>query len=557
MKEEALSYSHYFETLSGLKNPRNEHIIRDPKTVEELWKAGASLDDLLKLFRLASDQRYEKFFAGSVVTFTTHGGYTTEDLLRVASLKDTDGNDILHSSNDFWDFMKIRGKIEDAEAIAELKDSEGKTVYRYEPDSMGDFDGFGTISNALEVGATADRIQELIDIRNDEGISVFRTPRDINRFLEHGGNLVCAKALLALRDHNGKQIFEEFSIGLFQEVRGTTEYATQLTTLKDTEGQTVFSDGKDVYHYLVKEKRWRNGKWHFIYRSIEEAEQFVALKDAQGKTVIRDGKDIVGILKAGGTLEKIRAYITITGSDGQTHFRGDEIAILQKHEVPAEYARKLAKRGLNAVTIIYYYHIEFNENQTNFIGSGKPKALILYPASDPVFLVEHAYRDEATFKLLNKFMTAYDVKIRVISSVTEMLGELDKAPDVNLLWLGGHGTGTSICFGENNPKYGITIEDDQALLTPNDTEIGEHIKKLSKLRVILLDSCYAGKGAKNEVNMVNFMASQAPGRLVLGPTGIANAHLIKINRLYPLEMQFQSSGTYKDCTHRRKLRPPV
>src|SRR3989338_6728925 len=118
----------YYNTLTALRNSRGMSIIQRRETAEKLWNLDADLEGLVLLFSYRSSQGYEKFFADATVNFMEHGGYTLSDFQRVADLKDHVGNDILDSSNDFYKFMKIKGRIEDTEAVAKIRDSEGKTI---------------------------------------------------------------------------------------------------------------------------------------------------------------------------------------------------------------------------------------------------------------------------------------------------------------------------------------------------------------------------------------------------------------------------------------------
>lgn len=547
LNHEQISEGVYSAVLQGLRNPRGDRICRPPQ-IEELWKTGANLDELVRLFQYEDDQGNEKFFADATVLFMQEGGYSTRDLLDLAELTDHAGQPILNSSVQIYDFMTVHGKVEDAKVLARVRDSEGLEIYRANDEGVGGSIGFDGIADAIKIGTTAQSIQELVNIRNDAGVSVFRTPRDIHRFLESKGELVYANALLDLRDHKGKQIFNEFSIGLFKEAKGVIEYAQDIVDLQDSEGQTVFSNGEDIVDFFRIYGQGRDA-----HRTIDIALEMISYSDQQGKTIFRDGRDIVDALRAtDDNISQIQPYLSITDTQGNTCFNGEETAVLLQHKVPVEYATKLAQQGLNGSTIMYYYRVGFGEDQTDFANSGKPKALLLYPTDDPEFFIMQAFRDDETFAMLRNIATTYDVKIRAISSVDEMLGEIDRAQDTYYLVLGGHGSPTSIQFGKNNSKYYTPAERNSVNLTPENTQLREHLDQLSSLEYILLDSCLTGEGGTEARNMVNFIADCAPGRLVTGPTEVTNARLIEMRQLYPPDVRLKAIHSHKDCTYSRR-----
>jgi len=550
LNHEHASEGVYSAVLQGLRNPRGDRICRPPQ-IADFYKAGANIDELVRLFQYEDNQGNEKFFADATVLFMQEGEYSTRDLLDLAELTDHEGQPILNSSVQIYDFMDAHGKVEDAKALARVRDSEGLAIYRANDKGVGGSIGFDGIADAIKIGKTAQAIQELVDIRNDTGVSVFRTPRDIHRFLGSKGELRYANALLALRDHKGKQIFNEFSIGLFKEAKGTIKYAQEIADLRDSEGQTIFSNGDDIVDFFRKYVRGRDA-----HRTIDTALEMISYSDQQGKTIFRDGRDIVDALRAtDDNIDKIQPYLSITDAQGNTCFNGEEIAILLQHKVPVEYATKLAQQGLNGATIMYYYRAGFGENQTNFANSGEPKALILYPTDDPEYITTQAFRDDETFAMLKNIAMAYDVKIRAISSVDEMFEEIDQAQDTYYLVLGGHGLPTSIQFGKKNSKYYAPVGGNSVSLTPENTQLKEHLDQLPLLEYILLDSCLTGEGGADMENMVNFIADCAPGRLVTGPTEVTNSRLIEMRQLYPPEVHLKAIHSHKDCTysHRAKI----
>lgn len=537
----------YISQITSLRNPQGDHIC-SREQVQTLLNLGADPESLLKLFRYEDDQGTEKFFADSVAFFIRDGRYSVRDLLGVGALVDHLGNPILRSSNEFWDFAKIEGSIGSAQAIGQIYDSEGFTVYRH--DRLIGFNGFESITYVLKHGGTPEAIQQLVDLRNDDDISVFRTPRDINRFIESEGTLKYAQAMLDLRDHEHRHIFNEFTIALFKEYSGRIAYAQRLAALHDTEGQVIFSNGEDIVNFLDKERSWSRKKK--VQRPIEIAEKVIGITDNEGKTVFRDGSNVVSVLRAtDDNIDDIYPFVQITDSKENTYFNGEEIALLMEHKVPVEYASALAKQGLNPATIMYYFKMELSEDQTDFSDSGKPKSLIIYPTDDSEDILGQAFRDEDTFTMLKKLAGTYDVKLRAVSSVEEMIKEIDEIDDAHFLIFAGHGTPRSITYGKPSSKYGRNTGSHK--FTTDHIQIKDHLARLCSLEYIWSDSCLTGQGGEEAENMVNFLAECAPGVMVAGPTAVTNARLTEIGDTYPPNLRFKEIYSYKDCTYTHKV----
>lgn len=546
METERPSYQEFYATLTSLRNPRGYKIIWRQDDVDELWKMGAPLDDLQRLFKFTDDQGNEKFFASTVWLLANRKGYTTSDFFRINALKDSKGREMLVSSNELFHLLEIEEKVTDEIVeISGIQDSEGRTIFRHDRDIMGQFDGVDSIIDAIKCGLNSTQIKEITSLVDKKGKTVFKTPRDIIRFLESKGTVKYAKDVLLFTDHKGHQIFNEFTIGLLKEYGTTVDDIKEIISIKDTEGQTVFSGGEEVVDFF----RDSDSKG----RNLMLLNNLMSLRDSSNRSVFRDGRDILTVLRTKKGVELAKKFLQIKSSDGKTYFRGDEISMLLKYKIPVEYATKMAKVGLNALTTMYYFRIGLNEKQTEFNSSDKPKALMLYPSSDPRgMLDDYAFRDDESIDIIKKVEKGYNLKLRVISSVDEMFAEIEKSGEVELLWIGGHGSGTSITFGEDNLKYGIKLDKHQMALTVDTKEVGKRLKKLRKLKTILLDSCFAGKGGFSEKNMVNFISDLAPGVLVIGPKKPTNARKTEILKLNPLDVSFRATYSGEECTHKAR-----
>ena len=175
-------YEFFAGRLNELVDPKGHPIIEKEETLEKLWTQKANLEDLVTLFSYGHEHGCERFFARSVAHFLENG-YTSQDLVKLAELKDNKDEPILDHSNDLWDFVQIKGDIEEAFAVADVRDSEGETVFR-RGIYAGHQGGFEGITDLLKAGGNAQKVQELVDISGADKKSVFRTPRDIIRSLE-------------------------------------------------------------------------------------------------------------------------------------------------------------------------------------------------------------------------------------------------------------------------------------------------------------------------------------------------------------------------------------
>jgi hypothetical protein len=530
-----MDYNIFAHRLCELVDPKGYFIIEREETLQKLWSERANLDDLVTLFSYGHEQGCGRFFAEAVAYFLENG-YTTQDLVRVAALTDYRGKPILDHSNDFWDFVPINGDIEEAIAVAAIRDSEGKTVFRNER-SVG-YGGFEGITDLFKVGGSVEKVQELVDIIGDDGKSVFRTPRDIIRFIENKGTKTYSNELVNLKDHGGKQIFNEFDIGLYRKYNGTISQANELTSLRSTLGQTVFSKGKNVVDF-------HDGKY-----GVNAAQEFISLLDSEGNTIFRDGGDLVSFLRAGGTIDEAKDYVDIVDDECNTYFNGYEIALLRKNQISAKSAASLTKKGLNAETIIYHSKLGLTGDDITFDNSGKPRALILYPTGNPPdFIGVQAFSEDDTYEFFGRIFHVYDVRLRAISTVDEMYQEIEQNSDVNLLILGGHGTRRSLTFGENKPKYGIAMDEEASKLTVDTKGLEACLGDLPNDAIIFLDSCCNGKGRKDEINLANYVAECAPGRKIISGTETFNAGKITINKIFPLDLSIMACYTFQDCTY--------
>ena len=553
-KENPIDFETYKNSLIALKNVHNMNLFGsyEQPYIKKLWDMKADLNQLLQTFKTVDNNGYNTFSPLSVYNCLKDNNYNVSDFLQISKLTDHNNNKILDARSDLYKLIETRIKIQDIKEIARIKDSEGKTIYRLETQEIYGFGGFDSIVELLSIGGTEKIVTGLANILDVNNVSIFRTPMGINQFVEVGGTVDYANDLNQITDNNNNQIFDEYSIYFFKKIDGTIDYAKKLTSLKDTYGSTIFSEGEDVYEFCELDAYFdANDKKHkYYHRDIRIAEEFVNLRDSTGQTVFRDGKDINVFLKENGDIKQAKEYISILNKEGKTYFRGDEISLLKENNIPIDYIKSLTEHELNAQTIVYYYNLKLTNQDIDFKNSDKPKALLLYPTSNPPdFLGFKAFSDDDSYQFLSKIYNRYNTKFRAISTVEEMYRELDDAPELNLLILGGHGSQETLTFGKSNEKYGVVIDKKSGGLSTQDNEFGEHTKRLSPDGVVFLDSCLNGQGGGREMNLANFVAQNIPGRKVISSTEPFNAGKITIKNIYPLDLSIVACYIHTDSTY--------
>jgi hypothetical protein len=432
-------------------------------------------------------------------------------------------------------YLNDKINLQDALRVACLVDSAGRVIFR-DANIAGYQGGISGIADLLKTGCDLDEVVRLVtQVTFDDGKSVFHTPRDIIRFVESGGDVDYARRVLALRDNAGTPIFGEYSLGLAKEANLSVEQLKVLTDFRDTEGNTVFSRGLDIYEI-------------FEVQRLPLVEALLELKDTEDRSVFRDGSDINRFFDSGGSLEEAARYAAISAKS-RPAFNGHEIAVLKAHAVPPAYAQAMAALGLNADTIGYYFKLGLSAENIYFKGNHKPKALVFLPTDNPPDLLgSGAFDEERAIGVLGIVKDHYDIQLRAVSTVEEMYAYLDANPDIALLIWAGHGFRDRLVFGCNNPKYGINHPEHSRMLRIGRADLAEHLQGLSQDAVIFLDSCFNGEGRETGHNLANFVASSAPGRRVISAIEEFNAGDIHFNSFLPFDIAIKKYGI-RDLTY--------
>lgn len=156
----------------------------------------------------------------------------------------------------------------------------------------------------------------------------------------------------------------------------------------------------------------------------------------------------------------------------------------------------------------FAFHLGRKDGSIDWDGSSKkPKALILAGEDDPneAFAPTKAY-----VKFISDIQEHYDVRYRIVSSPEEFCLEIEKAAkegNIELLVVGGHGSPQTIRLGR-----------DSRLLIDRKLPNEDVLKMLAPNAIIFLEACATGNGKEDAMNMANYFADRAPGRIVIAPT---------------------------------------
>jgi len=279
--------------------------------------------------------------------------------------------------------------------------------------------------------------------------------------------------------------------------------------------------------YIEYVKGIRDTSGNIIFSSRDSAVECSDLADKKtlgslvdihhfdGTTLFRDGADIVTFLRNGGTSVDAWEFAAVNDQN-KALFNGYDVALLQKHSIPFSYAHECRKRGMNSATAVYHYKIGLPLSPV--FDPTKKNACIVYPTADPADKKgNQAFSSDETMTFLTQIARRNNTFLRAVSTVKEMCDTINQVPDISLLVLGGHGSRTSLTYGQSRLAYDIFLQPEEYMLT-TQSHIALALQRVRKDGVILLDSCCNGNGERWTTNMTNFISKIAPGRLVISCT---------------------------------------
>ena len=194
---------------------------------------------------------------------------------------------------------------------------------------------------------------------------------------------------------------------------------------------------------------------------------------------------------------------------------------------------------------------QLGNHPDNFVNTSRPNMLYIVPTADSNGVFENE-RSLRTYKNLSE---KYDTYVVIASTESEVFEAISKVPDIKLIFLGGHGTPTTIQLGHNQhldeliEKYGgyyefdvrkLSDEEyqlvDESIIDTRDT-LFEYLEKLHPDAIIFLNSCSTGFGGRSERNLANHFMAQSFGQTVISSTRPFSPYDVHFLSLYPLDLQ--------------------
>jgi hypothetical protein len=531
-------------------------------TITELYKSGASIEDIIELASLSDKNGYGMSLLG-IINFFEEGG-TVDIAKRLNSITDAEGTPIF-SSHEYDSYLESGGTPEFADTLSGITKKDGKPV----------FDTGTLMSSFLDAGGTIEFARSLTDMIDQEGELVFDSAYDINGFLETGGTLQIARDLFALRDRAGNQIFDGYGMKSFLEEEGTLDLAKQYVAI-ESPGDRPFFRGLNMamfmdiggtvqYAQLFADINKEEGEQIFNGSNIFDfaeagghlryARELIDIKDREGKPVFTDGFYIAYYKEHGGTIPFARELASLTDEQGNPSIDQSDIYRIQREGVTLDKVREIhAARDaydgsmFDGHSIYRFAHLGLSEDEVNFRDTDRPNAVVIYPTND----WNGAFENEQARAFFHSIKGEYDVLVRLAETEEDVYSAINRVPDIELLILGGHGSEKSLSLGETD--LGVREaekKDERYTLDLSDQELGPYLSRLDPQAVIFLNSCSNAKGDNGD-NIADFIANMAGGRTVIAATEPFGAPDVTINQMHPFDITILGglSDNRRDITYR-------
>ena len=199
----------------------------------------------------------------------------------------------------------------------------------------------------------------------------------------------------------------------------------------------------------------------------------------------------------------------VRGENGVARLDNNTGEILfSTQDITQEQKDTLKKFGINNTTLFYSSeyidHIiqmrKYMEEENRKKLNNRPLALIFYPSRDSnqAFLTNN----------IDEFLERYNSLYYEITTEEEMYTVLDTLIQMNLpvdtLIIGGHATAVALSFGDANPAFYDTEEENKVLDFSDKNEL-EQYKDIFVDANIVLKGCSAGSGAEEKQNISNLI----------------------------------------------------
>jgi hypothetical protein len=166
----------------------------------------------------------------------------------------------------------------------------------------------------------------------------------------------------------------------------------------------------------------------------------------------------------------------------------------------------------------------------SFTDSPRPNAVVLFARAD----YNDEFENAASLRLFRAVHREYDVYVRLIGGEEEVDPALRAVPDVELLWIAGHGWKGSILLNDGDDPY-----DETQLLDTTDAELAGTLATLASDATVFLDACYTDAPRDGMVNLADYVRSLAPGRTVVAADTFLRTTTWVVRSLAPLRLEFR------------------
>jgi len=296
--------------------------------------------------------------------------------------------------------------------------------------------------------------------------------------------------------------------------------------------------------------------------SFEYLQGLISIQDKQGKSIFTE-EDIMNLLfkrNEFGNLLEIRKFpikylqdlAEIKDEKGDLAFNGKDVVGLAIGKVPLEYAQDFAAKkkdmpGITGFKIRRLYQLKFDkENAFKFEDTFKPNAIFVYPTRDPVASFETLH-SIIFFEIMQKH---YDIRLVIAENENDLYRAIDKTPNVELLFLAGHGFKQRMLLGDQACSDIPEKDKERYQIDFSDTELSAYLKKLNPDAIIFLNSCSLAEGGKKAKNLANFIMNHADGRKVISSEIPFSSREIKVKSIYPFDAKIILFG--RDFTYTNK-----
>ena len=283
---------------------------------------------------------------------------------------------------------------------------------------------------------------------------------------------------------------------------------------------------------------------------------YLNIEDRNGERVFSDDDDIV-------TNDKLLQAYRIT-----VDYVRDIAKALDKHDVIAlkPYFHDLISNGVSSDEVVKlsvalkekypdsdldWYRI-FRSQQlgvspkeiTEFSDTKKPNALVVFPISD----YNKSY--ERDLEVPKKIKEMYDTNVIIAGNENDVYNAISETPNIELLYLSGHGNSPVINLGSKAEHTIITntdqIYNEELYIDINDKELPQYLSQLSPNATIFLNSCSTAEGGKDENNLANFVIDASNGRKVIAATDTFSPNEKVVNSVYPFDVRLYQVKRNKD-----------